>query len=397
MAGAASVLVVLLMLCASAAVAAFALFALNQGWLDGPGGGISGPPGGTAVVTDDATVKTLAGRLTTNANDYLAHITGSGGDWVADDKDWWTAGFMTGCWRRMAQLTGDAKWTKLADDATQKLAHWQTHTTSHNIGFVIMLTYGLAPSPSADALTTAAGTMAKRFQPALGLFKSRDNKKDPLTVTMDNMMTLALLWEAAKRGGNQEWADMAEKHARTAIDLFVRDDGSTVHWCQFTDPKKLSSVVKKTHQGSSDDSAWSRGQAWAMYGWTQAYEYTQNAAFLNAAKKVTKYYLDNAPDDGVPYWDFQPGSKKYKDTSAAAVAACALFKLAKATGDAGYRTSAKAILATLLASYSGASKNLKSLLCCACISVPAGIGVNTGYVVSDYYLLEGLMLARAAA
>lgn len=378
MAGSSALLlvVVLGMCCCSIVVAGFV--AWQAGWLDDLGGG-----GGSVGASDvDAVLK----HLSADPGDALALKTGSGGAWTPSDADWWTAGFMPGCWWKAYALTKDDTWKRLAETATAALKPWQTKTTTHDVGFVIMSSYGQMPSPPSDALVTAAASLDKRYDASKKLYRSWGTIGDtPFRVIIDNLMNLELMFVAAGLpGGKATWKDHAEAHALRSVELFVRDDGSTVHVVEINGDE----VTKTTKQGFSGTSCWARGQAWAIYGFQVAHKHTGNAALLAAAKKCADYFVSNLPADKVPNWDFK-ADKKIKDTSAAAIAACGLFRLG-----GSYTAHANAILASLLKSYQGHTKNLKSLLCCACESVPQNKGVSVGYVVADYFLMEALQLAR---
>ncbi len=301
---------------------------------------------------------------------------------------------MTGCWWHMYNLTKDDKWKKLAEQGMAKLESWKNKTTTHDVGFVIMSSFGQAPSKNAGVITTAAASLAKRYVKDLKVIRSWGKIGDAkVQVIIDSMMNLQLLFEAAKlTGGKKEWTDMAVAHATTVANTLVRSDGSTYHVVEFEGGKK----TLRTHQGNADDSTWARGQAWAIHGFTTAFEYTQKALFRDTAEKCGRYFVNSLPSDNVPLWDYRAQSgKQYKDTSAAAIAACGLFKLGKATGDSAYTTKAKAILDSLKTKYQGSSKGLASLLCCAVVNAPKNDGVNVGYIVSDRYYLEALELEQA--
>ena len=86
---------------------------------------------------------------------------------------------------------------------------------------------------------------------------------------------------------------------------------------------------RQTAQGYSDDSVWSRGQAWAIYGFAHCYKETGDRRYLEQALKTFRAIRDhkNMPSDKVPYWDFDaPGiPNEPRDASAAACIASALY------------------------------------------------------------------------
>ena len=59
-----------------------------------------------------------------------------------------------------------------------------------------------------------------------------------------------------------------------------------------------------TNQGYSQTSAWARGQVWALTGFAQTYQHTQDALFLRTARACADCFIPRLPDDGVCYWNF---------------------------------------------------------------------------------------------
>ena len=375
-------------------VFAFVAWQMREG-KKGEAGGKKGAAEGTAEGTaaggaGGASAVALAkAQLTKSADDYLG-VWSSGASWTRHERgaDWWTAGFMAGCWWRMHALTGDGAWKALAEGATAKLRSWAGKTTTHDVGFVIMSSFGNAPQPDAGVVKQAAGSLAKRYDAGLKLIKSWD--KAAFTVIIDNMMNLKLLFVAAKlSGGQPAWGDMARQHALTSARELVRPNGSTWHKME----RKGTTWSKGTHQGLNDGSTWARGQAWAIYGFAEAAHYTGDATLKATAIKCADFFLGALPADNVPPWDFS-ATDGIKDTSAAAIAACGLVKLSTLTGVARYGERGRAMVAALTANYQGSKKGYRSLLCCAVDSKPDNRGVGQGYVVADYYYLEALLLTK---
>lgn len=377
--------VAVLVSCSAAAVAGFLAWRAARK----KGGGGGAPEDAIAHAKD---------HLTTSAADFTG-VWSSGSAWRSheDGPKWWTAGYMTGCWWNMYKLTNDDKWRKLAQtkgnlDALKAAWLGQGSKDSHDVGLVIMSAFGSAPSPDAAVLKAGAEKLARRYDASKKLFDSWDHDKVFASI-IDNMMNLKILFEAAKLAGDagKTWYTKALQHALTSSTLLVRNDGSTFHKVAWD----KGAWKKGTHQGLNDSSTWTRGQAWAIYGFTDAAAYTGHAKLKETAIKCADYFLGKLPSDAVPPWDFDDPTGP-KDTSAAAIAACGLFKLTALTGDAKYADKARAILASLHANYLGSAKGLKSLLCCAVDSnnKDRRREVSVGYVVADYYYLEALVLAR---
>ncbi|KAL4448644.1 hypothetical protein ABPG75_005863 [Micractinium tetrahymenae] len=340
------------------------------------------------------------------------------GSWAEVAYTDWVSGFGDGCLWKMHALTGNASWAKTAAAVLPDLEPMKTNTGTHDIGFVITSSFGNAldaqPPPSqatADTyrkvLQTAAGSLAKRYNPKLKLIRSwgSDLAAREFKVIIDNMMNLQLLFRAAALpGGKSAWCDIAAAHATTTSKVFFRSDGSTYHKVIY-DAQTGKITCKGTYQGYSDKSTWTRvscsGQAWALYGFTAAYEATTAPLFLATAQKAADLFLKRLTPDWVPLWDFDaPKSQSWKDTSAGAIAAAGLLRLSKvapAAAGSKYKTAALAMLEALATKYPSSaappgSPRLASILMNGTVSAPAGM-YGTGTIFGDYYFLEALHAA----
>ena len=218
---------------------------------------------------------------------------------------------------------------------------------------------------------------------------------------MDNMMNLELLFWASQNGGSQQLRDIAIKHAETTMKNHFRPDGSCYHVAVY-DTLDGHFIKGVTHQGYSDESMWSRGQSWAIYGYTMVYRYTKDQRFLDFAQKVTDIYLKRlkkTSDDMVPIWDMDaPVGQREKDASAACVVASALLELCKyvdAEKGKTYREAAISMLRDLSTErYQSRSKNV-SFLMHSTGHHPAGSEIDASIIYADYYYLEALCKLRA--
>ncbi|RUP50755.1 Six-hairpin glycosidase-like protein [Jimgerdemannia flammicorona] len=149
-------------------------------------------------------------------------------------------------------------------------------------------------------------------------------------------MNLNLLFWSAKQFTQPAWYEAAHAHALGTAANFLRPDGSTFHVVEFHD-ETGEVLERRTHQGYADDSCWSRGQAWAVYGFTESYRHTRDPELLRAATRAADYFIDRLPEDAVPYWDFnapvEEGREQPRDTSAGAIAASGLLELSLYTGE----------------------------------------------------------------
>ena len=339
------------------------------------------------------------------AADRFPEFTRSDGSWATGDAKDWRSGFFPGCLWLAFEFTRDPAFRAAAEKWTAALAPIRDYGGTHDLGFMIFTSYGngerVAPSAAYEqVILQAAATLAKRFNPKVGCIKSWDNPRWAFPVIIDNMMNLELLLWAAGHGGPASLREIARSHAAKTMANHVRPDGSTYHVLGY-DPDTGAVLARNTHQGSADDSTWARGQAWAIYGFTLMYRFERDARFLATARRAADYFLAHLPSDGVPYWDFQaPGiPREPRDSSAAAIAASALFELA-AYGDApanreSYFEAARRILRSLCAPpYLAEGTASHALLDHGVGSRPGNAEVDASLIYGDYYLLEAIARSR---
>ncbi|SEL11412.1 unsaturated chondroitin disaccharide hydrolase [Stigmatella aurantiaca] len=319
----------------------------------------------------------------------------------ATDLLGWTQGFFPGELWYMYQQTGVATWRVRADTWTRNLEVQKSNMQTHDLGFKFIPSYALAYQLTGDdyyrqVLLTAAGSLASRYNPRVGIINCCDWNPDwQLPLVIDTMMNLELLLWGAQNGGQVGWRDMAVNHALRTLSDLVRADGSTFHVADY-DRNTGALRFQGTYQGYSNTSTWTRGQAWAVYGYTLLYRYTRDPRMLEAAQKVTGYYLSRLPADGIPPWDFDaPASQMLKDSSAAAAVASALLELTNYVPDAStqlqYWNAAMQMLDTLSSpAYLAAGTNSPGILLHGVGHYPAGQEVDVSLVYGDYYFIEAL-------
>lgn len=319
----------------------------------------------------------------------------------------WASGFYAGNLWVTYKHTGVESLKPLASSQTQSLRQQQFNNANHDVGFRMLPTFGEANkvNPSDDSkavLLRAAGTLATRYNPQVKAVRSWGpiNDTQNFGVIIDNMMNNELLMWGAANGGDPAWKQMAINHALTTRRDHVRPDGSITHRVKYN--QKNGSVVSKDNpQGYITGSTWARGQAWAITGFTLAFRYTQDARFLETARKTSDYFVNNLPSDNVPYWDFQaPGTPQGpsapdpapRDSSAAAIAAYGLLMMHKLDSDPARKQShlqnAEKILTSLLSPQYFASDGV-SLLKHGTDNWEFEES-DTGLIYGDYYLLKAL-------
>lgn len=254
---------------------------------------------------------------------------------VTSRASWWCSGFYAGaCW--YSYLVGqDTSIRNLAIRQTAKLMDIDRLCRDHDIGFQVMCSSGLAWKATGDSLylgmiRESAERLAGRFSSVTGTIKSWNSKRFTYPVIIDNMMNLELLTFAARAFNNPQWQDIAITHARTTMANHFREDGSCYHLVDYN-PDDGSIIRKQTWQGLSDESSWSRGQGWALYGFSMMYRETGAPEFLAQAEKVAAYLLPLLSDRPVPAWDFD--AEAPDDASAAAVMASAFLDLSALTSN----------------------------------------------------------------
>jgi rhamnogalacturonyl hydrolase YesR len=318
-------------------------------------------------------------------------------------KDW-CSGFFPGSLWLASALTGDKELQQLAVDFTKPLEQEKFNGKTHDMGFKMMCSFGqgyrMTKDPAyRDILIQSAKTLSKRFNEKVGAIRSWDHSKDKwaFPVIIDNMMNLELLFWATKQTGDQQFSKIAVKHAETTIANHFRANNSSYHVVDYD--SITGKVIKKTtHQGYSDDSAWARGQAWGLYGFTMCYRETGQVSFLNQAEKIADFILHHPslPADKIPFWDFDaaPASPSQpRDASAAAITASALFELAQFLPSKKdfYLQYAGTILNKLTDKYmSKPGENKGFLLGHSTGSFPQNVEVDVPIIYADYYYLEAL-------
>ncbi len=317
-------------------------------------------------------------------------------------KDW-TSGFFAGELWFLYEQSHNADWMKLARIYSEVIEKEKTNGITHDMGFKIYCSIGAGYRLTKDPrykqiLIESATTLSKRFSPVTGVIRSWDHNQDKWQnpVIIDNMMNLELLFEATRLSGDSSFFKIAVSHANTTLKNHFRKDFSSYHVIDY-DPKTGAVLKKNTHQGYSHESAWARGQAWALYGYAMCYRYTRDPAYLKQAEHVADFLLNHPrlPKDLVPYWDFDaPGiPSEPRDASAAAIIASGLYELSGySKNEQRYRKKADIMLYSLSTKYtSGNGSNRGFILDHSTGSKPSNSEVDVPISYADYYYLEALL------
>ena len=336
-----------------------------------------------------------------SANDTLVPRSFGNGKYDMITQKDWCCGFPAGSYWYMYELTGDQKWEKIATENTLKLEGVQYRKNSHDLGFMVFCSYGNAYRITKNedykkVVIEASESLITRFDSTIGSIKSWDWAKQwQFPVIIDNMMNLEMLFWASKETGDPKYRDVAIAHANTTLANHFRENMSSFHVVDY-DTITGQPLTKQTHQGLSDDSSWARGQAWGLYGYTVCFRETGDVRYLDAAKKIAAFIKENLPEDLVPYWDYNDSAipEAYRDASAAAVTASALYMLSSITDEdkAGYAELADKILASLSSpEYLAETEDNGGFLIKHCVgNMPKKSEVDTPINYADYYYLEAL-------
>lgn len=265
---------------------------------------------------------------------YPRSINKEGALWTSNYK-WWCSGFYPGSMWYVYEYTGDENIKELALEYQAGLEPLRFRKDDHDIGFQLMCSYGNCLRLTEDqtcvpVLIDGANSLASRFDPEVGCTRSWSFGKWSFPVIVDNMMNMELLLKAAELGGSDSLKNVALAHARTTMKNHFREDKSCFHLVDYN-PETGEVVGKQTVQGLADDSAWARGQAWGLYGFTMVYRFCKEQDILEHAIAIAEYLLPRLPEDGVPFWDYDSAEipNDVRDASAAAIMASGLIELSQ--------------------------------------------------------------------
>ncbi|WP_200974480.1 glycoside hydrolase family 88 protein [Echinicola sp. 20G] len=317
---------------------------------------------------------------------------------------WWCSGFYPGTLLYLNEYNADKVLKGEADRALDLLKKEQYNTSTHDLGFMMYCSFGnafrLDPKPEyKEILIQSAQSLSTRFSEKVGAIKSWDSKEGDFLVIIDNMMNLELLFWATAATGDSTYYDIAIKHADTTLKNHFREDHSSYHVLNY-DPETGEVNKKRTAQGYADESAWARGQAWGLYGYTVMYRVTKEQKYLDQAVAIADFVLNhpNMPEDKVPYWDFDAPNipDELRDSSAGAIMASALLELAEYV-EAGkaekYGQDAKQMINTLTGPEYIAAEGTNGgfLLKHGVGHIPENSEIDVPLTYGDYYLVEAML------
>ena len=336
------------------------------------------------------------------------------GRWVESPwklgNSWWTAGFWPGMMWLLSMLAGEKENKGGAPFHDEALRTTELMTEefrvyrhlNHDVGFMYLLSCGAKHKLEGDEQAKwdtlhAASLLMGRFNPTVtpraGYLKAWDGREQLGYAIIDCMMNLPLLYRATRETGDPRFAAVARIHADKAKQHFVREDGSCRHIVEF-DPVTGDFVREHGGQGVGVGSSWSRGQAWALYGFTLLAMNTGEADDLATAEKIARYFAANIREDGLVNCDLRQPADVFKlDNIASSCAACGFLELAKLTGRAEYRDAAEKLLDGLIdrcCDFDPEGAHCGVLTHCTAAYHDDNVGTHTNITYGDYFFVEAL-------
>ncbi|KAG9040195.1 hypothetical protein FRB95_000124 [Tulasnella sp. JGI-2019a] len=338
------------------------------------------------------------------------------GRWQYFPTDTWTNGFFPASLALLAERAQKCPAAQLISSSDAATALSQARTWSaplvtletgsdlgHDVGFISFpFQEDLRMNPSNATAQAAADAfaafLAGRFSSVVGCTRSWDvSTPDYFEVIIDNMINIDIFFLSADSSGNSTaYHEMAISHADKTMQNHVRADGSTFHLVIYNSTDG-SVIAQKTAQGYADNSTWTRGQGWAMYGFTSMYNRTGLSRYLDTARHVSQFYVDHLPTgNSVPPWDFDAPTSPTppRDTSSATLASSAMLLLSRieaslgnSTGSAYWVDKAVTLLADTVSVAWRTESQWQALLSNGTSSYNKGV-YDTGLTYGDYYFIE---------
>lgn len=322
----------------------------------------------------------------------------------------WRLGFWGGILNYCYLLSGDKEFLDEAqkqNEILRKRLYDNPETLDHDTGFLYELTeltnYKLTgDKKSLQTAIDAADILIKRYNSKGKYIQAWDiwpfepdfAQNNDRRIIIDCMFNLPFLFEISKITGDNKYYEVACNHAETCSKTIVRDDGTTYHTYLF-DRETGKPDRGETWQGFSDDSCWSRGQAWAVGGFTMAYRYTKNENFLNTAIKTSDKFIELLEKDFIPAWDFKlRGEAVPTDASASCIAACGLLELSDYVDEkkgAFYKEAAEKLINALWEKLSSKDdENFEALIKGCTGFFRMNSEINAGIIYGDYYFVKAV-------
>ncbi|MBE7051663.1 MAG: glycosyl hydrolase family 88 [Ruminococcaceae bacterium] len=332
--------------------------------------------------------------------DKLPYTTENGryNDLADTIPEGWTNGFWPGMMWLMYASTKNEMYREVAESCEPLLerAADDYDLLHHDVGFMWHISSGInyrltGNKKAKSRAMYMAASLASRYNLATGVIRAFPEERREKMVIIDSMMNIPLLYWASRETNDPRFSLIAQSHADTCIKNHMRSDGSFYHILNYNiRTGECEGPVKG--QGTGIDSAWTRGQAWAIYGYALSYIHTGKQRYLDVAKNVANYFIACVSRTGyVSQYDFrQDPDCPDTDTSAAAIAACGFIEIAKIVPEnekATYLDAAIKIVKALTAEHCNWSLDEDSILQNV---AEHSKSMEKPIVFGEYYYIEAL-------
>lgn len=373
-------------------------------------------------------IETAVDCLKRDVNKYIDGFAGTASGWYPSDEVWsskthwsvnrykkltmpnWESGMWTGLYWMIYELTGDKAFYSAAQSQVkifERVAKEAVTLNDHDTGFKYspscVAAYKITGDTKArDAALRAAEIQLEHYCPINNFLicngtRSENDPKENYRTLVDSMLNIPLFFWAYTETGNPEFYEAGTNHYNTTLKYLIRDDGSSYHHYLF-DADDFKPIGGLTWQGHRDESCWSRGQSWLIFGYPTAYGYTQDKDIFDVHRAVSYYFLNNLPSDMIPYWDFDfnDGSLEPRDSSAAAIATAGLMEMCKYLDESNpdkalYKNAAGCMLKAMIDKCANNGDEGDGILLHATGARPLNSQVNTVETYGDYFYMESLM------
>lgn len=319
----------------------------------------------------------------------------------------WTNGFWVGLLWQAYEASGNEIFLDAAKEKTAQMVERLEKNSgldTHDIGFLYIpatvAEWKVLQSEKAKRYSIqAADRLMQRYNEKAGIIQAWGPFKHPELggrVIIDCLMNMPLLFWASEQTGKEKYKKAAIQFIEKARRYLVRGDDSSYHTFYF-DQENGQPIGGKTAQGYADGSTWTRGQAWAIYGFALAYRYTKDEKYLETSIRTAKFFIEHLPENKVTYWDFDaPVDENIKpDSSASAITACGFHELLEwlDEGSKEYdllHSTLHASLNTLIKDYATESES-EGLIDHGFYSVLEGKSPDDYTIWGDYFYFEALV------
>jgi unsaturated chondroitin disaccharide hydrolase len=331
------------------------------------------------------------------------------GKYELNDNNDWTNGFWTGMLWLCYEYSHDLVFKEKAEQTVESMRNRLNNNIvldHHDIGFLYSLSstaqWMIEKNKEARELSLlAADKLLNRFNEKgqyLQAWGPKGDQKEGGRIIIDCLLNLPLLYWASEQTDDPTYRHIAIDQADKSRRFLIRGDDSSYHTF-FFDQETGEPIGGATHQGYTNGSTWTRGQAWGVYGFALSYHYTKNPAYLEMAKRMAKYFIEHLPEDYVSYWDFDAPVEENtpRDSSATAIAACGLLEIISHLKDDDqdreyFANAVHKMMNSLVENYSTINEDIaEGLLKHGSYHVRGNLAPDDYMIWGDYFYLEALM------